>query len=598
MASPLSFLTSTAMPIEWLDNSRYITAIGCNLAIGTVDNPAQNEFLEGHSQVISCFTIDNTKRFCASGQCGKESHTEVSVPVIVWDLVNKTQKLVLRGHKSAIRLITFSDNARLLAVTDELTNKIWVWDVEQEDLACFINTPLPASCIRFGGSQKDTWLLHVTFNKYLIEYTIHFDERTFEYKTTERPYANPTTGYKRTYDTSNFVYPYLLVGTHAGELAVYNASTLTVRANIQVDTFSIACIALTEDPQTVVVAGRKFSICHGSDKEWTVVKQTELDVPIVSVSVLNGKAICRTVDTGIYIIDMNRLTRRQIHIGLYNKPSRIAVTNDTVAVALEDNGLVIVKIEGDNLETFKYLPKIHASAVAATPLNDFVVGCMDGGVLEIDSYGEEKWVTERVHRGKVTAICVTPEFIASGGGDGILRVLTHQTRTLINEIVCHNGPILQIIPAFMHQERVHTVSTDRTVNTTDISTGKRICQSLISGRISFTSIQQFTDGETEIIAAMGDGTIKGYDWPRPGIVLEQETPQHLQINSIALRPNTRLVACGGESEYISLCDFNTGEWKLSGTAHSTTIHNVVFTPDGKYMLSVANDGLCLWRIDF
>jgi WD40 repeat protein len=134
------------------------------------------------------------------------------------------------------------------------------------------------------------------------------------------------------------------------------------------------------------------------------------------------------------------------------------------------------------------------------------------------------------------------------------------------------------------------------MTTTDISTGKRVCQQITAGRIAFTSIAQFTDGETEVLVSLGDGSIRGYDWPRVGIVLESAIPQKLQINTIALRPNSRLLVCGGESEYLSIGNFATGDWKVGGVGHSTPIRSVVWTPDGKYLLSCADDGICLWNV--
>jgi WD40 repeat protein len=193
-------------------------------------------------------------------------------------------------------------------------------------------------------------------------------------------------------------------------------------------------------------------------------------------------------------------------------------------------------------------------------------------------------------------VCSTAEFIATGGEDGLIRVITHKSRSILNELIVHRGRVLQIIPAVGFPQRIHSVSTDRTLTTTDVAAGKRICQQLTAGRIAFTAIAQFTDGETEILVSMGDGSIRGYDWPREGIVLESSIPQQLQINAIALRPNTRLLVCGGESEYLSIGNFKTGEWKLGGAGHSTPVRSLAWTTDGRYLISCADDGVALWNL--
>ncbi|OHT05879.1 hypothetical protein TRFO_26233 [Tritrichomonas foetus] len=599
MSSPISFLTSTPMPVEWIDSNHYVTAVGCNIVIASISNPDQYEFLEGHSQEITTFAVDKNKTIIVSGQCGKESHTETSTPVIVWDIQSRSQIIVLRGHKSAIKNIAISEDSRIVAVTDQTTNKIWIWDLREQDLGCFLQPPKPASSIVFGGCLKDSWLLHVTYDKYLMEYTIKFDVRTFEYKSEEKQYANPTNGYKRTYDTSSFVFPFLFVGTKAGELAVYHAASATLRANLPVDSFSVSAITDGPDEGTVLVGGHDLSILRGNDKDWTVVKTMHLDCPIATISRLDNRALVRCIDTSIQLIDLRRMSRQTIYTGIVNRPLCCAATNETVVVGLGENGLTIAYIErGGRLTFSEYRPEFKATAVAATPVGDFVIGCSDGTLAEIDGRGIELWRTERVHRGKITAICATADFIATGGADGMIRIVTHKSRTLINEIMVHNAQVYKIIPAFGHPQQIHSVSADRTMTTTDISTGKRICQQLTADRIAFTSIDQLTDGETEILVSMGDGKVRAYDWPRKGIIFELDSPQALQINSIALKPKSRFLACGGESEYLSFCDVKDecGEWSVGGTGHSLPIRCVTWTSDGKYLLSAADDGLCIWKV--
>jgi WD40 repeat protein len=234
MSDLLSFLSSTPMPVEWLDEDRFVTAIGCNLAIGSISNPETYEFLEGHSRVITTFVLDQTRRICISGQYAKESHDETGVPAIAWDLQSRQQLLVLRGHKFSIKHIAISEDARIVAVGDDRSKKLWIWDLREQDLACFVDIPEPVSSIRFGGSGQDTWYLHATADIKLIQFTIKFDCRTFEFKTETKQYANPTTGYdrQRTYTASNYVFPNLFIGTKSGQLAVYNGPTLTIRSNV------------------------------------------------------------------------------------------------------------------------------------------------------------------------------------------------------------------------------------------------------------------------------------------------------------------------------------------------------------------------------
>ena len=589
----LSFVPSQNTRVEFLDDSHFITSIGFNLAIAPFSNPTHFEFLEGHSQVISAFAVSKSRKIAASGQCGKENPSDRSTPVIVWDLNTRTQKLVLRGHVGAIKCISISEDDRLLAVSTTDSTKVWIWDLQEQDLGTFIDLKKIPSTVKFGGSVSNQWLLHVTVDRYLLQYTVKFDHRTFEFSETHQNYTNPTNGYFRTYSGSYAQYPNYFAGSENGEVSVYNCDSKTLRTYLEVDQYSVSDICGAEGTD-VLVGGRSLSLLRGSNTSWAVVKQVELSSPVNTISFYNGRALVRTVDSCIWLVDVPRLSFRKILEGLRGPALQIACNKEYAIVALGEAGCILHRIGREGFEFVSYLHNVQARSVAAMPNGQFVAGCEDGSLQCIDEIGHVVWKSDRVHRGPVTSICCTKEFIATGGADGFIRLVTHQSRSIVNESLVHNGTVLQIIPAINFPQRVHSVSDDRTLTTTEVTTGKRICKQIISGRTGFESIQQFTDGELEVLVAMGDGSIRAYDWPREGVQFEEHTPDGLQINSIALKPGTRVLACGGQCEYISLIDFNSGAWSVCGPAHTMITHSLCWTPDGKVLLSAADDGVCMW----
>lgn len=593
MNHPLSLLPSECKRAEFIDNDHYVTSIGYNLAIASLSNPSEFEFLEGHSQVISSFTVSKSRKIAASGQCGKESTTEKSTPVIVWDLATREQILVLRGHVGAIKCMTISDDDRILAVSTDNSSKIWIWDLQEQDLGTFLDLHETPSTIVFAGSVTNEWYLHVTYSKYLAEYRIKFDHRTFEFTETHASYTNPTNGYFRTYTASCGSYPYFFAGSVSGEVSIYNGMSNTMRTFVEIDQYEISALA-TVSADEVLVGGKRLTLIKGNDKSWSIVKSAEIESPVAFISYLNGKALVRTEDTCLWIADVPSLRVRKIFDGIRGPAYDVACNNNFAAIALRDYGFALIRI-GKPLELVAYLPKVKTHSVAAMPNGQFIAGLEDGSLNCINDTGSIAWKSDRVHRGPVTAICVTKEFIATGGEDGFIRLMTHQSHAIVNESLVHNGTVLQIIPAINYPQRVHSVSTDRTITTTEITTGKRICQQIINGRIGFETIQQFTDGELEILAGMGDGSLRAYDWPRKGVIFEEHTPDGLQINSIALKPKSRVVACAGQSEYISIIDFATGAWSVCGAGHTMITHKLAWTPDGKTLLSAADDGVAMWR---
>ena len=589
-----SFVPSQHTRVEFLDDAHFITSIGYNLAIAPFSDPTHFEFLEGHSQVISAFAVSKSRKIAASGQCGKENAADKSTPVIVWDLNTRQQKLVLRGHVGAIKNISISEDDRLLAVSTDNSTKVWIWDLQEQDLGIFINIKKIPSTITFGGSVSNQWLLHVTADRYLYQYTIKFDHRTFEYSEVQNLYTNPSNGYFRTYSGSYAQYPNYFAGAENGEVSIYNCDSKTLRTYLTVDQYNVSDIC-GADGTDVLVGGRALSLLKGSDTKWSVIKQIELSSPVNTISYYNGKALVRTIDSCIWLVDVPRLTFHKILDGLHGPALEVACNDDYAVVALGEVGCILLKLENSGFDFVSYMPNIQARSVAAMPNGNFVAGCEDGSLQCIDDMGHVLWKSDRVHRGAVTSICCTKDFIATGGEDGFIRLVTHQSRSIVNEAMVHNGKVLQVIPAMNFPQRVHSVADDRTLTTTEITTGKRICKQIISGRTGFESIQQFPDGEQEILVAMGDGSIRAYDWPREGIIFEEHTPDGLQINSIALKPGTRVLACGGQCEYISIIDFNSGAWSVCGPAHTMITNSLCWTPNGKLLLSAADDGVCMWK---
>ena len=77
------------------------------------------------------------------------------------------------------------------------------------------------------------------------------------------------------------------------------------------------------------------------------------------------------------------------------------------------------------------------------------------------------------------------------------------------------------------------------------------------------------------------------------------------VNSVAISPDGRYAASGsgnlsvspGES-LVSLWDLQTGEELARIDAHTNTITNVLFGPDGHSLFSSSWDGkLCTWDMD-
>lgn len=591
----ISFLPAQKTQVDWVDDDTYITSIGCNLAIAKFSNSSNFQLLGGHSQSISCFAVSKDKKYVASGQSGEENTKETSTPVILWDLKSREQILVLRGHQGKITGICFSEDSRIIAVIDDQSKRVWIWDVNEHDLGIVIPLKDVPSNIAITRKNENVWDLVVIVRNHLFKFNIVFDPRTFEFRQTSHSFANPQNGYYRDYTVCAADSPCFVAASVSGDVSIYNVDSCTIRAISAVDGLPVGAVCFTDNSNSLLIGGENLSLIEGDDTVWQIKKYVKLSGSVISIAFYHQKALVKTDDTTIYVVDVPSLRARKILVGSHFAPLCLAISGDVVAMALGEGGFGTCKI-GSSLCFDSYSPEHPSMCVCASENRTFFAGLSNGRIACFAINGMHLWTTDLIHRGPVTAIASTKDFIATGGDDGMIRVVTHQSRSLVNDIRVHSGRIREIIPAFGHEKRVHSVSDDRTLTTTDVATGKRISQQLAEGRIGFRSIQQLKDGETEVLVGMGDGEVRGYDWPKKGVVLSERTPDGLQINAIALNPKKRLLACGGEHEYISLCDLNSSSWTVSGPGHSTSLYSMVWSEDGKYLISGGNDGLGLWNV--
>jgi WD40 repeat protein len=110
------------------------------------------------------------------------------------------------------------------------------------------------------------------------------------------------------------------------------------------------------------------------------------------------------------------------------------------------------------------------------------------------------------------------------------------------------------------------------------------------------------DGNILCVGGMGDGI------DDPGMWVLWDTRNRKQISkgvlekggvhSIALSPNNRLLAAGGNGAELKVFETATGKMVAELRGHRSVIRRVLFTPDGKRLLSAGYDNMLrVWEVD-
>lgn len=101
------------------------------------------------------------------------------------------------------------------------------------------------------------------------------------------------------------------------------------------------------------------------------------------------------------------------------------------------------------------------------------------------------------HRGNLNCIYVDPNYILTGGEDGILRVWARKTHELVIQLSAHHKDVFNIFADINKPNIIYTCGGDRNLNTFDIKLQKRVnIHSIKNGLIC--GIAQRPDSDNEI----------------------------------------------------------------------------------------------------
>jgi WD40 repeat protein len=116
------------------DRKSMVYALGSTIVRRDIVNPKDQQFLQGHSDRVTCMALSPSGKYLASGQV---THLGFQADVIVWDM--ETLEIVhrLRLHKVRVEAVAFSCNDKWLAsIGGEDDNSLVVWNLETGKAVC------------------------------------------------------------------------------------------------------------------------------------------------------------------------------------------------------------------------------------------------------------------------------------------------------------------------------------------------------------------------------------------------------------------------------------------------------------------------------
>ena len=196
-------------------------------------------------------------------------------------------------------------------------------------------------------------------------------------------------------------------------------------------------------------------------------------------------------------------------------------------------------------------------------------------------------------QGGAMSICATVEgfrFIASGGGDGTVRVWRLDSRELVSQLATHSKPVSRVLIDVKEPSHVHSLGVDGSLFTFDIKTGRKLASHL--GDCPALGLTQRKDAELELITSDTRGKLLVWDKDSREPVLCIEDPSRSSLRVCIVSPSGRYLATAGDDHKVEVINLTSFEMIAVGEAHSGSISCLAWSADEAHLV-VGGDDCCL-----
>ncbi|XP_066999965.2 cilia- and flagella-associated protein 52 [Anabrus simplex] len=599
------------------------------------------QFLSGHTNVISAVDISPCGKYVASGQV---NYMGFKACVILWDFEKRKFLAKHEIHKVRVQSVIFTcDSSYVVSLGGRDDCNVVVWDVQGSEAVCgslaststsgdalvLCGTTRRGLCFLSGGEntlrvwkinpdKRNVTTLDVKFGMIKRHITcIVVDERD------EFAYGGSTTGdiikARLNYDYDPKILDPLmnpvLIGCYA-KFPIKKAENgdPTVRYSKGVTALAL----LTEPLQTkiLVAAGdgtvemvkerssnpkepegrlRMPSIPH-----LDVLKTAKLDDGITSLNIMGKNILVGTINCEIYTINLDTF-HVMLHITCH--------THSIFDIAFpHDFGEVFATsskhdIRVWNISTSQELLRISvpnftcSSVVFAHDGRSIVSGWNDGIIRAFTPQtGRLIYSILSAHSKGVSVLRMTSDdkMIVSGGVEGQIRIwdIKPTCQTLTKILKEHKAPITSIALSRSDTEAV-SACTDGTCIIWDLT--RQVRSQVLFANTQFMSACFFPTG-VQILTTGTDRKIGYWEVYDGSLIRELEGSNCAALNTLDISADGHMFVTGGCDQYVKLWDYKDGVTTHIGTAHAAIVTAVQFSSDGRYIISVSADGAIIrWK---
>mmetsp|Transcript_12766 Transcript_12766/g.23776 ORF Transcript_12766/g.23776 Transcript_12766/m.23776 type:complete len:622 (+) Transcript_12766:2683-4548(+) len=591
------------------DADTILYAIGGLVVVETLNERHSQTFLRGHDAEVTYISVSSDGILIASGQNASPRARTGESPVILWNYRSKAPIAQFRGLAGSIKQLKFSPDSAFLAGCAE-NGAFVIWDCGDGSIVYSKRFDMIVQALEWGpvrdsnqglrgAGKHPSYSVMCCHSNLVTVNTLDFNIGNMSYILSTSNCQLPSSGLTRTYTAAVKVGDYLIAGTTSGELCVFNLISKIFRASIPVSSNGITSLLEVRGEVLVGSGDGTIKKLVGEDNRWNIVAQTSLAGKITSLgAAADGTEFLAGTSLGaIYRV----LTRDLVHV--FYSESHIGSVNDVSFGARSDQfctidkaGFVRLWDSSDYVVLFRAGPSARPEGTSCAIGDDgtILTGWGDGGIRCYNPQTSTLvWEINSAHRGPVTALFFDNLHIISGGSDGIVRLWSRRSHSLLTQFSDNRKQIVRIFRDVAQPHLIHSCGFDRSLNTYDLKLERRVVRHEI-GNGALCDMTQRKDNENELITSGVGCGILFWDCDEKNPISQIQfagTLTALQISPVT----GRFIAAGSSASELFIFELN-GRCVAQGVAHSKSITRLHWSPDERQIVTLSEDcSVAIWN---
>ncbi|XP_039596390.1 cilia- and flagella-associated protein 52 [Polypterus senegalus] len=581
------------------DQKHVIYPLGSTVIIQSLTTQKQ-EFLQGHSNNVSCITVTRSGQYLASGQV---THMGFKADILIWDYANREEYARLVLHKAKVEALAFSPNGTyLVSLGGQDDGSVVLWNVAKREAICGSPASTHSSgislAVKFPNLRDDVFI--TAGNCTLRVWELDLRNRKIWPIECQLGQLKRIVQCLEVEDDDSFFYG----GTSSGDVLKVNLKTKLLNSCAPAkEKFSkgVTSLKLLKTGDILVGSGDgAVSLCKTTN--FKVIKQVHVEGGVTSIS-LRGQG--HQFFTGTQSSMIFRFNFTEFKDELFTSCHCDAV-ND-IAFPFGTAELFATCSKNDirvwHTETNKVLlritvPNMTCNAIQFMRDGKSIVSAWNDGKIRAftPESGKLLYILNNAHSMGVSAIAVTSDckWVISGGGEGQVRVweITPRSQRLLESMKEHKS-LVSCIKVKSNNRECVTTSSDGTCIIWDLV--RFVRNQMVLANTMFKCVNYHPE-EFQIITSGSDRKIGYWEVFDGAAIRELEGSLSGSINGMDITQDGRHFVTGGDEKLLKVWGYNEGEITHIGVGHSGNITGLKICPNSHWIISISADGAILrWK---